>query len=45
MMVEELYKVLFASSLVLLLYVPIILLLMMWNKETPTLERGKDKGR
>lgn len=45
MMVEELYRALFASSLVLLLYVPIILLLMMWSKETPTLERGKDKGR
>ena len=32
-MVEVLFKVLFVSSIA---YGPIILLLLMWNKETPT---------
>ena len=43
MMVEVLFKVLFASSVILLLYLPMILLLLMWNKETPTPLTNKGK--
>jgi hypothetical protein len=43
MMVEVLFKVLFASSAILLLYLPIILLLLMWNNETPTPLTNKGK--
>ena len=43
MMVEVLFKVLFASSTILLLYLPIILLLLMWNNETPTPLTNKGK--
>ena len=41
----NLSKVLFASSIILLLYLPIILLLIMWNNETPTLLTNKGKNR
>jgi hypothetical protein len=40
MMVEVLFKVLFVSSIA---YGPIILLLLMWNNETPTLLTNKGK--
>jgi len=40
MMVEVLFKVLFVSSIA---YGPIILLLLMWNKETPTPLTNKGK--
>ncbi len=43
-MVEVLFKVLFASSVILLLYLPIILLLIMWNNETPTPLTNKGKN-
>ena len=43
-MVEVLFKVLFASSIILLLYLPIILLLFMWNNETPTPLTNKGKN-
>ena len=38
MMVEVLFKVLFASSIILLLYLPIILLLIMWNDGRGTVQ-------
>ena len=40
MMVEVLFKVLFVSSIA---YGPIILLLLMWNNETPTPLTNKGK--
>ena len=41
MMVEVLFKVLFVSSIA---YGPIILLLLMWNNETPTPLTNKGKN-
>ena len=42
MMVEVLFKVLFVSSIA---YGPIILLLLMWNNETPTPLTNREKNR
>jgi len=41
-MTVEFFLGVFVSSLFLL---PAVLLLWMWNKETPTLKREKNKGR
>ena len=42
MMVAVTSMVVFVSSILIL---PAVILLWMWNKETPTLEEGNSKGR